>query len=61
MSEQTEIELIQTDKASKRCPDFDVDCYLVQDYWMCWTGITPVGSIGPAEGYCPFCTGEIGS
>ncbi len=46
-----------------KCPDFDDDCFEVEDKVKCWQGLMPclepLGiNIGLAEGYCPFLRGH---
>ena len=55
------LELIQTDKKSPKCPDFDADCEQVVDHWSCWTGFSTCGNVDiePAKGYCPYCLGNV--
>jgi hypothetical protein len=48
-----------------KCPDFDDDCFDVEDKHTCWLGIPPtyIEDIGKvvytptAKGYCPFLRG----
>lgn len=46
-----------------KCPDFDEDCFEVEDKVKCWTGWMPCPepldiNIGIAKGYCPFLRGH---
>jgi hypothetical protein len=48
-----------------KCPDFDDDCFGVEDKHICWLGMPPtyIEDIGEviwtpmAKGYCPFLRG----
>lgn len=60
MGKFKELTVIQPVSTSKRCSDYDEDCYKVQSHVHCYLGCASRRSDGTiielpvADGYCPF-------